>query len=143
MSDLLDEMLFEVTNELWRFRSCPVCGGAMSVAKSHTYAMQRQGWVKIGSSSNPAERRSVLAMPSPGCRVRAPEQMNWAEPILLLGVIEGDHEHELHRRFASLHVIGEWFLPDAEMCDWLVTGLISLADAGLPTKRVSKRPCPQ
>lgn len=131
--------LFTVPESEWRHRTCRVCGGPLSVEAAATYAAQRQGWVKIGASSNPAERIAVLGMPSLGCQVRAPEGMDWAEPILLLGVLLGDHEHALHQRFAHCHAHGEWFLPDQGMRTWLAgPDLLTLAQAGLPTRRVSK-----
>lgn len=138
------DALFDVTGWPRAWRRCPVCAGALSVTAGATYAAQRQGWVKIGKSSNPAERISVLSMPSLGCQVKAPAGMTWGEPILLLGVLLGDLEHELHERFAGCHAAGEWFLPDRPMRAWLASGeLLSLAEAGLPTRRVSRHNPPR
>lgn len=120
------DALFEMPREAYRLRRCPVCGGTL--AQTHrrhgtdpvfTYLMQRQGWVKIGKSYQPETRRKVLSMPSPGCRVICPEEMDWAEPIVTIRLIAGDSEHELHERFAACHVAGEWFLPNTDMRDWI------------------------
>lgn len=119
--------LFDIPHDWWvGRRRCLVCGG--NLAQTHTvhatqpvftYVMQRQGWVKIGKSYQPEVRRKVLSMPSPGCRVVAPERMEWAEPIITILLIDGDVEHELHLRWAANHAGGEWFLPDQEMRLWL------------------------
>lgn len=116
-----DDVLFELPRTEWRLRSCPVCGGRLSVAHSHTYAMQRQGWVKVGASSNVTERLNVLRRPVSERLNRHPDGMTWSEPLLLLVVIEGDVEHALHERWADCHAHGEWFLPDADMREWLAT----------------------
>lgn len=119
MNTLADEPLFEVPESLWVRRRCTVCGGALSVTCSHTYAVQRQGWVKIGATSDPRRRINELRRPAWTKHLLSPAEMDWREPLLTLGVLVGDVEHELHQRFAEHHVLGEWFRPAGEMLDWL------------------------
>lgn len=116
---MTEDTLFELPRTEQRLRSCPVCGGRLSVTHSHTYAMQRQGWVKLGASSNVLERLNVLRRPVSERLNRHPVRMTWSEPLLLLAVIEGDVEHALHERFQDSHARGEWFRPDADMRAWL------------------------
>lgn len=111
--------LFEVPESWWRRRRCQVCGGPLSVTHAQTYVVQRQGWVKIGASSNIPERLGVLRRSGAGCLVRMPEGMDLAEPLLLVCVLDEDREHQLHREFRDAHVVGEWFLPDAALREWL------------------------
>lgn len=115
----------EIPAAAWRLRRCPVCRGNLNDGRNDregtvTYAMQRQGWVKIGRSYQPEVRRKVLSMPSPGCRVLCPDAMEWAEPIVLLRTWDGDLEHDLHLRFRDDHVAGEWFLPGPELRAFLL-----------------------
>jgi hypothetical protein len=81
--------------------------------------MQRQGWVKIGKSKHPETRLKELRAINRQCYIQTPHEMDCAEPIFMLFVLEGDTEHALHERFAVCHVRGEWFLPDSEMRAWL------------------------
>jgi hypothetical protein len=115
----LQEQLFEVPEEWWVRRRCQVCGGALSVRCTHTYAVQRQGWVKIGATSDPRRRINELRRPAWRKHILSPAGMDWLEPLVTLGLIVGDVEHELHPRFAELHVFGEWFRPAGEMLNWL------------------------
>lgn len=135
------EPLFQVPESEWRRRRCPVCGGALKVQSTHTYAMQRQGWVKIGASNHPAERLGVLRRSSPGCLVRFPEGMDLSRPIVLLGVLKGpEWEHHLHVQFQESHAVGEWFLPQGAMAEWLASEpLLTLEQAGLPLTATRKR----
>lgn len=116
---VVTDMLFEVPDEWWRYRQCPVCGCAMSVTYDYTYVVQRQGWVKIGATSNLRRRLSELARPAWTKHLISPPGMDWLEPLVVLGTMAQDLEHELHRRFRSSHVAGEWFMPDATMASWL------------------------
>lgn len=115
----MTETLFEVPESWWRRRRCRVCGGPLSVVHAQTYVAQRQGWVKIGATSNLPERMGVLSRGTPGCLVRMPDGMNVAEPLTLVLALDGDIEHELHERFAGQHVAGEWFLPRDTLAGWL------------------------
>lgn len=115
----LDEPLFEVAEELWRRRRCIVCGGALAVEHTHTYVVQRQGWVKIGATSNVRRRINELRRPAWTKHLLSPPGMDWREPLVTLAVIEENVEHALHQRFAAAHVLGEWFLPDLTLRDWL------------------------
>lgn len=128
----MDE-LFAVPDDWWRYRRCQVCGGALSVTCTHTYVVQRQGWVKIGASSNLVRRVNELRRPAWTKHLISPEGMDRLEPLVVHGVIEGDVEHQMHQRFAAAHVAGEWFMPDVEMRSWLAEPLMALADAGPPT----------
>ena len=116
---MTQEPLFEVPREMWRLRQCPVCGGALSVAYTHTYVVQRQGWVKIGASSNVHRRLLEVARPAWTKHLLSPDSMDWLEPLVTLAVIQGDVEHAMHERFASCHARGEWFLPDIQMRVWI------------------------
>lgn len=73
-------------------------------APSFVYFIQRgaRGDIKIGYSANPGRRLAALQT---GC----------PEALQLIATLPGSTrtEHELHRRFASLHVNGEWFRPGA------------------------------
>lgn len=83
-----------------------------------TYAVRRQGWVKIGMTGNLKERLSVLSRSTEGCLTVHPPTMDWKAPLQLLAVIAGDIEHELHDRFASAHAAGEWFTLTDQISDW-------------------------
>lgn len=132
---MIEECLFEVPEEWWRRRRCTVCGGAVSLTFDHVYVVQRQGWVKIGATSNLRRRLCELARPAWRQHLLSPDGMDWMEPLTVLGVTRGDVEHELHRQFVACHAVGEWFLPNVEMRAWLVSGvLIDLEAAGLPAE---------
>lgn len=112
--------LFAVPDDWWHYRTCPVCGCAMSVTYDHTYVVQRQGWVKIGATNNLRRRLNELARPAWVKHLISPPGMDWLEPLAVLSTfVGGEQEHELHRRFAGAHVLGEWFLPDGAMIAWL------------------------
>lgn len=68
--------------------------------------------VKIGftSKSTADDRRREL-------------QTGSAEPLIIVGVIQGDiaRERELHNRFAPYRVIGEWFRIEGALSDFLDT----------------------
>jgi hypothetical protein len=113
------DALFEMPRSAYRLRRCPVCGGSLARTGTTTYVVQRQGWVKIGMTSNLPERLSVLRRGTPGCVTKHPAGMDWAEPLILILVFQRDIEHDLHERWADQHVAGEWFLPDAAMRSWL------------------------
>lgn len=119
MSDT--EALFDVPRHWWHFRSCQTCGGWLKQNATHTYVVQRQGWVKIGSTRNVRRRLNELARPAWTQHLLSPDAMDWLEPLVTIAVLEEDVEHELHERFEAAHVLGEWFLPDASMRDWLAT----------------------
>ena len=69
------------------------------------YLVERQGFVKIGYTSNLNNR--LAALPKETIRV---EGMT-PGPVQLLTVIPGDRslERQMHRRFADLRAGGEWF----------------------------------
>lgn len=99
-----------------------VCSGISSPPKGVTYFVERQGWVKIGKTTQRVERRvKALARRAPG--ILCPDCMDMLAPLVLLGVIREDVEHTLHQRFAQCHVIGEWFRPDAAMRSWMRVAL--------------------
>jgi len=62
--------------------------------------------VKIGTSGQPSRRLSALRTASP-------------DPLAMLGVIPGNapEEADLHRRFASWRITGEWFRGERELLD--------------------------
>lgn len=115
--------LFDIPDEWWlpdHLRNrCFVCGGALSLAFDWTYVVQRQGWVKIGATDRPRQRCNELARVDWRKYILSPEGMDWTEPLIALTVIGGNIEHEMHQRFRKQHVVGEWFLPDAEMKEWI------------------------
>lgn len=65
-------------------------------AAVQTYVIGTASRVKIGKSRQPRKRLAALQTGSP-------------EQLSLLLVIDGDHEHHLHGRFAHLRLTGEWF----------------------------------
>lgn len=113
------DTLFDVEEALWRRRRCRVCGSALSVVHEATYIVQRQGWVKIGATSNVRRRVNELARPAWSRHVLSPTGMDWDQPLHLIRQYDGDVEHELHARWAACHVRGEWFLPNRGMRRWL------------------------
>lgn len=115
------DALFVVPREQWHLRRCPVCSCRLAQVMSHTYVVQRQGWVKIGATSNVRRRLNELARPAWTKHLLSPDGMDWLEPLLTLAVLEVDVEHDLHERFAAAHAVGEWFLPDLAMREWLAT----------------------
>lgn len=122
--------LFEVPDDWWRHRRCQVCGGALSVTYTHTYVVQRQAWVKIGASSNVRRRIGELARPAWTQHLISPEGMDWREPLVVHGILDGDSEHALHRRFVDDHAYGEWFRPGPAMRAFLaeIPAALPLAD---------------
>lgn len=111
--------LFEIEPDWLRLRRCRVCGGALAAPAGDTYVMRRQWWVKIGRSNAPRRRLNELRREDWKQYIVWPPLMDWSEPLQLLAVIAGDVEHELHERFAGCHDVGEWFIPDEAMREWL------------------------
>jgi len=75
-----------------------------------TYFIQAAtGPIKIGKSRDPVQRFGTFS---------------WHEDIMLLGYIEGDHEKELHRKFASLRLRGEWFQAGADLQDFIARSVV-------------------
>lgn len=62
--------------------------------------------VKIGYATNVRARFSAIQS---GCPVK----------LVLLGVLEGNHESALHDRFASYHHHGEWFTLSSEIENYI------------------------
>lgn len=58
--------------------------------------------IKVGKSRDPMRRLRGL-------------QTGNATRLALLGVIDGDHERRLHRRWTRHHIAGEWFRDHAEI----------------------------
>jgi len=112
--------LFDVDHLMVR-RRCEVCGGALSVVHSHMYVVQRQVWVKIGTTDNLRRRVNELARPAWSKHILYPRGMDWHAPLhkhaLLIG--GGFLEHETHARFAEFHVIGEWFTDNLTIRRWI------------------------
>lgn len=78
-----------------------------------TYVVERDGYVKIGTTRHLRLRIQRLAQ-SDGGGVLVPPQMDPQAPLRLLGILSAP-EHECHERFVDCHVIGEWFQPSREM----------------------------
>jgi hypothetical protein len=98
---------------------CDVCSGSLASPPADTYVMQRQDWVKIGRSKHPETRLKELRAIGRQKYIITPAEMDCTQEITLLFVLPGDTEHELHERFADCHVLGEWFLPNDAMTEWM------------------------
>ncbi len=74
------------------------------------YFARVRGYVKIGYSAKPESRVGTITT---GTCLK-PEDVTYGDSIDLYGWIPGDRKAEraIHRRFASLHVMGEWFWDD-------------------------------
>ena len=111
--------LFDVPEVWWHRRRCQVCGVALSIRHEYTYIVQRQWWVKIGATDRPRKRLNELARVDWVNYCLSPLGMDWTEPLIVHGMVGGDFEHESHVRFQKQHVIGEWFLPDDDLREWI------------------------
>lgn len=93
---------------LWRWSQVDrmLMGGADS--RHRVYFIEMNEFIKIGYSSNLERRIENLALGHP-------------YEIRLLHDIEGsfDLETDLHRRFAHIHVRGEWFRKEQELLDYI------------------------
>lgn len=113
--------LFDVPESAYRRRRCPVCLGPLRIPNQAqqwvTYAVQREGWVKIGKTSQLAVRLRVLRLngPNGAGMVKHPEAMDYGAPLVLVSLWPEDIEHELHVEYRDDHVIGEWFVPGARL----------------------------
>ncbi len=104
---------------LWVHRRCQVCGGALSVQHAHTYVVQRQVWIKIGATDKPRRRINELSRPAWTQHILSPRGMDWHAPLRTVVVLDGDHEHYLHDRFAEFHARGEWFWDTLAIRRWI------------------------
>lgn len=87
-----------------------------------TYVVQRQGWVKIGSALYVKQRLAALRKGG----VKAPPDMNVAEPLTVVAMIDGRTvERELHRRYAEHRVEGEWFHAAPVLADLEERGILA------------------
>jgi hypothetical protein len=90
---------------------CKVCGGGRSMhrnrARTTTYAMQRERWVKVGRALDVDARLRELARHPRS--VKCPPSMDLSQPLTLVYTWPGDVEHELHERYVEHHAHGEWF----------------------------------
>ncbi|MFE4867715.1 GIY-YIG nuclease family protein [Streptomyces sp. NPDC056682] len=85
-------------------------------ASSLVYFVERDGFVKIGHTSNLKRRLQQL-----GTGSSLIEGMT-VGPVRVLATIDGagpDNERWLHERFAHLRVGGEWFVMDDSMRDFM------------------------
>lgn len=75
---------------------------------SQTYFIQADngGPIKIGRASNIRKRLASL-------------QCSHSRMLVLLASMEGDHEAEMHEKFAHLRIKGEWFRAEGELLDFL------------------------
>jgi hypothetical protein len=80
--------------EVWR-----ACADGRSAKPPFVYFIQAGGFVKIGWTMGPPERRALAG------QIFCPHQ------FFLMGAIPGGKEEELwwHTAFEALHVRGEWF----------------------------------
>lgn len=93
--------------------------------RSVVYFVERDGFVKIGTTANLPDRLRDLGRGSSTI-----EGMS-VGPVTLLATLPGDHlvEKRLHLRFERLRVGGEWFLPDQELNDFIANVSESSADS--------------
>lgn len=75
-----------------------------------TYFIQPEGGgnIKIGKTNNPQERLRTLATSSPV-----------PQPYRIVGLIDGNRETELHRKFHKHRSHGEWFRPVGELLKFI------------------------
>lgn len=119
--------LFDVPESLWVRRRCLVCGCALSLEYAFTYLVRRQGWVKIGATSNIRRRVNELARPAWAQHILSPADMDWSQPLEHLLTLEGGHhEHALHQRFRDDHARGEWFTASQTLVDWITSQPLTL-----------------
>lgn len=78
--------------------------------KIYTYFIKSaaSGAIKIGRSIDPRKRLIDLQVAS-------------HESLELLGTMEGDHERDIHERFADLHIRGEWFRDNGSIAEFIET----------------------
>jgi hypothetical protein len=83
-----------------------------SPAEGTIYVIGYGGWVKIGFTIGPVERR--MAALQTGC----------PEPLILYGQLTGTValERELHKRFAVHSCQGEWFRLRGRLKRWIAEG---------------------
>lgn len=99
----------------WDAVGGPALGELPDPGRSVVYFVERQGFVKIGTSTNLEQRLRAI-----GKGGQMIEGMT-VGPVRLLATMPGDHRHEklLHARFHRLRVEGEWFLPDTWLCEFI------------------------
>ncbi len=93
------------------------------------YFVERDGFIKIGTTTNLSSRLGTLAREI--LRVEGMAQ----GPVTLLATLPGGRteERNLHRRFAHLRAGGEWFRPD----DDLLAVIRALAAGAIPELAVA------
>ncbi len=66
-----------------------------------TYFIQEisGGLIKIGGSDNPSKRRDRI-------------QCNCPNELIIIGLLKGDYEKELHIKFKEYNIHHEWFEPE-------------------------------
>lgn len=99
-----------------RFSDSPLAlplPGARGVWYRTTYIVERQGWVKIGVTSDLHTRLTALRARKQS--VHLPNYMDPQAPLRVLAVIPRNVETYLHHRYDELRVDGEWFIPDEQM----------------------------
>lgn len=87
-------------------------------AKSVVYFVEREGYIKIGTTRRLTQR---LASLGPGRGTRCPGDMT-PGPVVLLGTMPGDGENEraVHELFRRHRVLGtEWFRDAPEIRDFI------------------------
>lgn len=84
-----------------------------------TYFIQAaSGPVKIGKAKNVSMRLDALACSS-------------FETLSILGVLDGDNEKRLHRRFKKSRLRGEWFQPSRALLAFIAANALSPVDPSL------------
>jgi hypothetical protein len=104
-----------ITELYWEIFGESRFGGLPAPGRSVVYFVERQGFVKIGTTTNLEQRlRSI------GKGGQMIEGMT-VGPVRLIATMPGDQRHEklLHRQFSDLSAGGEWFLPDTRLCDFI------------------------
>jgi hypothetical protein len=97
------------------FYSCQVIPAAPQVraVRPCVYVIGFGPYIKIGFTTNPVEARMAGLFG------------HYPDPPKVYAVLKNrkiTHERELHARFASLRVKGEWFRHEGELADWISGG---------------------
>lgn len=112
MSDYLKGNTRLLQEMYWEILGTPRLGALPHPGRSVVYFVERQGFVKIGTTTNLDKRLRDIGKGS--CM---PQGMT-VGPVRLVATMPGDQRHEkfLHNLFSDLQLEGEWFLPDTRLC---------------------------
>jgi hypothetical protein len=99
----------------WDVYAGPRLGALPGPGRSVVYFIERQGFVKIGTTTSLEKRLRDIGKGS--CMLTGMT----VGPVRLVATMPGDQRHEkfLHDQFHELRVEGEWFLPDGRLCEFI------------------------